>query len=74
MRNTGIYRGHDRRQMCTARRIVCCPNCGWRLCDTFTSGKMETGEFQDGMLPLWMPDYIIKCGRCKREIGIHKKE
>ena len=73
MRNAGIYSGYGRRQTRAERRIVCCPNCGWRLCDTLASGKMETGEVQDGMLPLWTPDYIIKCGRCKKEIGIHKE-
>lgn len=72
MRETGTYGGRDRGQPRMVRRIVCCPNCGWRLCDTFTSGRMETGAFRDGAPPPWIPDYIIKCGRCKQEIGIHK--
>ena len=72
MQETGTHRGLNRGQLRMARRIVRCPNCGWRLCDTFTSGGMETREFKDGVLPPWIPDYIIKCGRCKREIGIHK--
>lgn len=73
MRNAGTYSKCSRRQTRAERRIVYCPNCGWRLCDTLAPGKMETIELQDGRLPLWMPDYIIKCGRCKKEIGIHKE-
>ena len=46
---------------------------GWRLCDTFAAGKMETCELRDGVAPPWIPDYVTKCARCKREIGIHKE-
>lgn len=60
-------------QMRGARRRVRCPNCGWRLCDTFAAGKMETCELRDGVAPPWIPDYVTKCARCKREIGIHKE-
>lgn len=73
MENARIHSVSNKGKIGGVRRLVRCPNCGWRLCDTFAAGKLETCELQEGVTPPWFPDYITKCGRCKKEIGIHKK-
>ena len=54
-----------------SRRQLGCPACGARLIDAVFDIKSELVAEED-FRPGWEPDYIQKCPRCKRQIGIRK--
>ena len=48
-----------------------CPVCGRRLIDAASGTQSELRE--EGKIQHdWIPDYIQKCSRCKKEIAIRK--
>lgn len=47
-----------------------CPNCGQRIIDSNAEIGTRVGPEEEG--PDWIPDYIQKCPRCKKQIGIQK--
>lgn len=52
-----------------------CPRCGRRLMDAESSVKSETRDMDSNrefFLNRWMPDYYVKCWKCKAHIGIRK--
>lgn len=57
------------------KKQLLCPQCGRRLMDTETSVKSETRVMdspKDAILEKWIPDYYLKCWKCKARIGIRK--
>lgn len=48
-----------------------CPVCGWRLIDAVDSSRSELVE--EGSISIgWLPDYFLKCQKCKKNIAIRK--
>ena len=48
-----------------------CPLCGYRLIDSAEECITELRP-GDEKIRGWKPDYMQKCPKCKREIGIRK--
>lgn len=55
---------------------VPCPHCGSRLLDADKGVQTITkviNPYDPGPPPnRWVPDYYIKCWRCKKKIGLKK--
>lgn len=53
------------------RKQLGCPSCGARLIDAVFDIESELVA-EGGFRPGWKPDYIQKCPKCKKQIGIKK--
>lgn len=47
-----------------------CPFCKYRIIDSNADINTRTGPEEEA--PGWIPDYIQKCPRCKKQIGLKK--
>ncbi|MDE6210168.1 MAG: hypothetical protein K2M73_10925 [Lachnospiraceae bacterium] len=57
------------------KKKLLCPQCGGRLIDTEGTVKSETRAIDfryDNSMGKWIPDYYLKCWKCKANIGIRK--
>ena len=54
------------------RRKVPCPACGWRLIDACEPVETEIRDMRADVELPWMPDFVVRCNRCKKEYGIRK--
>lgn len=57
------------------KKKLLCPLCRSRLIDTESTIKSETKamDFRDNdSMGRWIPDYYLKCWKCKANIGIRK--
>lgn len=57
------------------KKKILCPRCGRRLIDTESTVKSEIKDMDskcETLYDRWVPDYYVKCWKCKAHIGIRK--
>lgn len=57
------------------KKKLLCPQCGGRLIDAESTIESETKAIDfryDNSMGKWIPDYYLKCWKCKANIGIRK--